>query len=89
MATCASCGADITWAISAATGKKMPVDAAPHEEGTVQLRGDRAHVLGKHDLEARRNVPPDLRTPVYRSHFSTCPQASAWRHPKAKETARG
>lgn len=89
MATCASCSAPIRWATSAATGKPVPLDEAPHEDGTVQIRGATAHVLNKHDLDARRNLPPEQRTPVYRSHFATCPHAAGWRAPARKETARG
>jgi hypothetical protein len=68
----------------------MPLDAAPHEDGTVEIRDDdRAYVLNKHDLEARRALPPGQRRPVYRSHFATCPQAAGWRAPRDKEPARG
>jgi hypothetical protein len=76
--TCRSCGATIVWA-ETVSGVSMPVDAAPHPEGNVQLLQPDdprsppfATVYGK-----RKRPPPgaELRMP----HHSTCPDAEQWR----------
>lgn len=69
MPSCRSCGAPIIWA---RTVKDKPIllDAQPHEQGNLELRG-----------RVARYVVPDLNatTTRYRSHFVTCPQASEHR----------
>jgi hypothetical protein len=71
---CRTCGAAITWATSAMTGKNMPLDAEPTAEGTMLLKDG--------------IVTPEVRaTPAFlasrptrhTSHFSRCPQADQWR----------
>ena len=83
MSACRSCGAQIVWARTK-RGKPMPVDAQPDRDGTIALVEDArsgeltAHVVGKPTpmafvdgvwVEPRR----------YTSHFSTCPDADAFR----------
>jgi hypothetical protein len=82
---CRSCGTAIFWAQNDATGKSMPVDAEPSENGNVQLydRGGSivARVLGAERAQRIRdaawalNGTHTLRT----SHFATCAQADQWR----------
>ena len=73
-ATCRSCGAPILWVVSAASGKAMPVDADPVEDGNVTLDGLTAtvHPAGQGDLLGDAG-------PRYRSHFATCKDADEWR----------
>ena len=57
----------------------MPVDPEPADDGTilVDLDAERGVVLS---AETRRLVleqTPD--EPLYRSHYSTCPDADGWR----------
>jgi hypothetical protein len=71
---CISCGAPITWAVSSATGKKMPIDAEPHHDGNIVLTDGTAQVVA---AAARAALPAG--TLRYRSHFVTCPNAAGWR----------
>jgi hypothetical protein len=71
-APCRSCGARIVWAVTAA-GRRMPLDPDPDAGGTI-----RVHLSEGGDLLAVIGGADDGR-PLYRSHFATCPQASAWR----------
>jgi hypothetical protein len=74
VAACKSCRAPITWVASNATGKPMPLDAAPVATGNVVVVEGRATVLGPLELLC-------LGAGVQRfvSHFVTCPHASSWR----------
>lgn len=68
---CRSCGRMIIWAESV-RGKAMPVDAEPHPDGgtitlTPQPGSSPVATVGAAMLGLRR------------SHFSTCPDATAWR----------
>lgn len=79
-APCSSCAALIVWAVTASTGRAMPVDAAPADDGNVKLT-------------ARDGQPPlavVVGNPAkmfgvrwkYRSHFATCPNAAKHRRPR-------
>lgn len=74
MGRCQTCNAPIEWAVSASTGKKMPLDAAGVANGNVILRDGKAHVLTPIELSA---LPPG--TPRFVSHYVSCKQAEAWR----------
>lgn len=82
MPRCSSCNAPIEWATSAATGKAMPIDAEPVDDGNIVLRDGQAVVLGRWGGD---DLPPG--TPRFKSHFATC--RFAGRHRRAKEPARG
>lgn len=71
-AKCRSCGAEIVWA-QTKQGKKMPVDAAAHPDGTLKVTAERDGTLV---VEVRA---PEGTQPRYRPHFSTCPDAESWR----------
>lgn len=80
--TCSSCPAQIIWASTTATGRPMPVDAEPHEDGTVLLhprdgRGPLAEVVPVGSQTLLGDVEP-----LRQSHFSTCPQADEHRRPR-------
>lgn len=77
-AACRSCGASIIWAHTL-TGKRMPVDAEPHQEGNLT-------VLDIDTEPKAMVVPGDIAAmnrangaPLWRSHFVTCPQATQHR----------
>lgn len=91
---CRSCGAGILWVISARSGRFMPLDASPHEDGDIIVRPDDAggkvfgYVLAKGQrggyIGDTEGAPIPVRPdePRYRSHFATCPDAAAHRKPK-------
>ncbi len=81
MSTCRSCGARVRWAVTPA-GKRMPVDPEPVEGGNLLLSLD--------DPPVARVVDPSQLViddgQRFRSHFASCPNADAHRHPRG---ARG
>jgi hypothetical protein len=80
MATCSSCRAPIFWAKSASTGKPMPIDAEPVDNGNLAIDAGKAFLLNAEQRAAYRG-------PRYRSHHASCPDAAKWRRPR--EAARG
>lgn len=86
MPTCEACGAPLIWALTK-NEKLMLVDAEPSRAGNVLLGDDgptaqprlrEATVLGaRAALEAR-----DAGRTLYKSHFSTCPEAEKFRRKK-------
>jgi hypothetical protein len=75
MKTCRSCGAPIRWVVTY-QGRRMPVDVEPAKDGNIVLEGDTAVAVGK---PAKRLAYGRPGTPLYRSHFASCPQASEHR----------
>lgn len=82
---CRSCNATIVWC-ETATGKRMPVDAEPHEGGTLVLisEGAGTRVLALHfdSGDQRAERARALRQRRHRSHFATCPNAGQHRRSK-------
>ena len=76
MSKCKSCGKELVWVISAATGNVMPVDAFPSPDGNIVIQDGMAHVLGGHAHEGM------LDGPRHKSHFATCENAA--KHQKEK-----
>ena len=76
MAACKSCGASITWTITKATGKNMPVDAEPSVRGNlvVEFRN------GGYESRFATDEDRQLARPMHTSHFATCPDAPSWRN---------
>lgn len=77
-----TCAAPFRWAVTS-SGKRMPVDAEPSEDGTVILEVlDEVHPRKQVQLRAMVIGPMDqvaddvLR---FRSHFATCPAAGKFR----------
>ena len=70
MAFCKTCGARFDWYRNADTGKFMPVEPEPRDDGNVQI-----------DVVANTAsvVAPGSHAPLYMSHFATCKQADAHR----------
>lgn len=67
---CRSCGAKILW-VELGSTRRMPVDAEPVEGGNVLLRGGFAEIIKPQEV-----LPG---TPLYKSHFATCPHADQHR----------
>lgn len=82
MSQCRNCGKAVYWC-KTNTGKIMPVDAEPSEDGNIILErnalGQVANVLNLADLATARAQGKRL----HKSHFVTCPNAA--NHRKAKE----
>lgn len=70
MNNCRSCNADIRW-VKMESGKRMPIDAQPSEQGNIVIEGDWqiGRVLTKEDLAQPATSPRFL------SHFASCPHA--------------
>lgn len=80
---CRSCGVEVIWTVTE-TGKQMPVDVEPVENGNLLLMHRKGFkplsvyqskemlaALAEHGgLQAHR---------LHLSHFATCPQSKKWR----------
>lgn len=79
---CRSCGAAVRWVKSAKTGRVMPLDPEPRDDGNIvlldrwQLNLRLARVLEHDEVTQERLFGIE---PRYVSHFATCPQADEWR----------
>lgn len=80
MSRCRSCNAPVMWTVLP-TGRRMPVDPHPVEDGNVKVDTGRYHTSGGHpaDVLDSREVAED-DGPLYESHFRTCPDADKWRN---------
>lgn len=79
---CDSCGAPIFWAVSAATGRRMPIDEHPVENGNVVIDGDPRSLQARTTLTATVLGPLEALAhdgELYVSHFVTCPDADSWK----------
>lgn len=74
MSTCRSCGAEVSWTRTAATGKAIPLDPHPVADGNVivDVATNRATVLAA-------GTPMPVGVPRFISHFATCPHADSHR----------
>lgn len=70
MTTCRSCDAPILWAISAKSGRRMPLDADTTLDG-VRFR-----------IDDHGTAVTVTDGPGHASHFSTCPNANTHRRPR-------
>lgn len=73
---CGTCRARMFFARSTSTGNVMPFDAGASLLGTFRLDRDLL------DDWTATYVPPaahEADTPLYASHFATCPDAPDWR----------
>lgn len=87
-ATCNSCNAPVIWAVSAKTGKPIPIDATP--VGTLaSMSGLFVLVKRLEPTPLAWAVAPDTATldlyrqrdvALYRTHFVTCPNAARHRN---------
>lgn len=74
MANCKSCNAEIEWVESERTGKPMPLDAGPIENGNLVVVNGRARGFTAEDVRLARERR--------RSHFASCPNAADFRGKK-------
>jgi len=77
-AQCRSCHAPVRWVVTAANGKRMPIDPVAVADGNVwvdHIEGGMPVVnVALNEDGVPKNVP--LR---YVSHFVTCPERAEWR----------
>ena len=79
---CRSCGAPVIWTVTEKTGKTMPVDAQPVENGNIRLE-ERGQTTNQGTTAPTAIY--DITDPLfgdgarYVSHFSTCPESKEWR----------
>jgi hypothetical protein len=77
--TCRTCGMPIRWVITAASGKRMPLDPDPVPDGNVWIesmnQGTPVVGVGLTRADVPRSVPF-----AYVSHFVTCPDSAEWRN---------
>jgi hypothetical protein len=77
LTTCRSCKAPMAWATNVHTGKNVPIDPDPVDNGNLVL----VEIVPGAKLQVRY-VKTYERTgsmPRYVSHFSTCPNAAEHR----------
>lgn len=72
MPLCRTCSRPIIWVLVAKTGRRMPVDATPTQDGPVALDGPQGAARTLKPGEAY----PGLR---YTPHHVTCPEGQNWR----------
>jgi hypothetical protein len=58
------------WVESAKSGKLLPLDATPVDDGTIVIIEGKAHPI---------TGPLAFGTQRFVSHFAACPQAASWR----------
>jgi hypothetical protein len=81
MATCRSCGAAVRWVVTT-TGKTMPMDAEPVENGNLVIVGEGKTRHGDMVPKVQHRDPGELsmlETERFVSHFATCPDAPEWK----------
>lgn len=71
---CRSCGRQIYMLRNEKTGRFMPIESQPDEEGNITID---VPARTFRILKGRENVEFD--GPRYVSHFATCRQAQTWR----------
>ena len=77
---CRSCGAKIFWG-ELASGRKMPVDYLPIENGNIIVKGSVQRCVEPFDHYTRIEVTA-AGNGTHVSHFATCKQANLWRKKK-------
>lgn len=77
-AECRSCHAPIRWVVTAATGKRMPIDPTPVPDGNVWIDHIEAGLPVVHVGLSHDDVPRSEPC-AYQSHFVSCPQRDEWR----------
>lgn len=85
---CNFCGTSIIWVRSAASGSRMPLDAAPSEHGNVLLsRGPGGTVLGGVASTTGAAAARRAGQPTYQHHAVHCPHKARWNKPAARAGA--
>lgn len=89
-ARCGSCNAKIAWATSA-KGLPMPIDVTPTPAGGLYLiEQAEGPPLALHANSRDARLTTEARiSPMFTSHFATCPNAAAHRSPRANGRGAG
>lgn len=92
MSTCTHCPADIVWARTP-TGKAMPLDAEPTDNGNVWLlptpvNAPRLSQPMPGCVVSYRGYFPPRGATRHVHHVTTCPRASEWSPSTAKQRGR-
>lgn len=69
---CALCDAEILWARSTKTGKAMPLDPAPTDDGNLAVYKDHTGRINARVLKAGEE--PESYEKRGKAHFATCPK---------------
>jgi hypothetical protein len=80
---CRSCNAHVLWAVTEATGKRIPIDPDPTPGGNVILSDDDPPVALVLPTGQASLFALGTGADRYTSHFATCPNADA--HRKARQ----
>lgn len=81
---CRSCGSPMVWAVVESSGKRMPLDPSPTDDGNVRVLRLSA-TTGAPLVEVVRKDQAQLGLDEsdsghrYRTHFATCPDAPSHR----------
>lgn len=91
---CRGCGAEVIWIRTAATGRKMPVDAESvwvlqGTGGNTFVRKDGSIVIGTKVGDAWDDDPDANVIECYESHFATCPVGGQFRNRQPRTRAPG
>jgi hypothetical protein len=84
MSRCRSCHAEVFYAVHLTTGKEAPIDANPTPAGNVIVLSD-----GHYYVLRRGDPTPPKDVARYTAHYSTCPQAEAWRRRQKQAAGHG
>lgn len=75
MSACRSCGARVTWLMTA-VGKRIPVDEDPVANGNIVVDQGLLCSVFRDAATAEQFCPGE---PRYLPHWATCPDAPTWR----------
>lgn len=79
MAKCSSCHQEIRWAVTEATGRRMPLDPELVPNGNVLIVDRMTDGHETPIVRVLKKGDPAPEGGAYVSHFSSCPQASRHR----------
>lgn len=79
--TCRSCGAPVRWAVTQASGARMPLDTLATPSGNLRIVAWRedGHRMPTPVVAINPEAALALTPYAYTSHFATCPNASKHR----------
>lgn len=69
---CSLCDAEILWARSSKTGRPMPIDPAPSDDGNLAIYKDHTGRINARVLKAGEE--PESYEKRGKAHFATCPK---------------
>lgn len=75
MKECSTCKAPVLWAVTAATGARIPLEPEPSPKGNLRLEERPGKSPLAHVVEPLLDAPG----PRYRAHFVSCPDAARHR----------